>query len=77
MRTRWTCTRCGWVRRIYFLSDRDWTMNVWVYHAASGQLRQLTHFDDVDVKWLSGHDGTLIFERDGYLHLLDPGSGER
>ncbi len=56
---------------IYFLSDRDWTMNVWAYDPRSQELTQLTAFDDVDVKWLSGHGGTLIFERDGYLHTLD------
>ncbi len=56
---------------IYFLSDRDWTMNVWSYRPGSEQLTQLTEFEDIDVKWLDGHGGTLIFERDGYLHTLE------
>jgi len=63
---------------IYFLSDRDQVMNVWSYDPASTKLTQLTKFDDVDVKWLAGHDGSLIFERDGYLQTLDlPGGATR
>ena len=60
---------------IYFLSDRDWTMNIWAYHPDSRELRQLTEFEDIDIKWLSGYDGTLIFERDGYLHTLETAGG--
>jgi len=66
-----------WIgQAIYFLSDRDWVMNVWSYDVESGKHTQLTDFDDVDVKWLSGHDDTLIFERDGYIHTLDIANGE-
>jgi tricorn protease len=61
--------------RIYFLSDRDWAMNVWSYDPATEALAQITHFDDVDVKTLAGGPGGLIFEHDGWLHLLDPATG--
>jgi len=61
---------------VYFLSDRDWTMNIWSYDPASGGLSQVTEFDETDIKWLSGDDGTLVFERDGYIHTLDPSSGQ-
>ena len=56
---------------IYFLSDRDWAMNIWCFEPKSQKLTQVTRFEDVDIKWLSGHDGTLVFERDGYIHTLD------
>ena len=62
---------------IYFLSDRDWAMNVWSYDPASGALRQITRFTDADVKWLGGHDGTLVIEQDGYIHIVDPPHGRR
>jgi len=62
--------------RIYFLSDRDWAMNVWCFDPGSGDLRQVTRFADADVKWLDGRDGTLVIEQDGDLHLVDPGTGE-
>jgi len=61
--------------KIYFLSDRDWAMNVWSYDPGTEALEQITHFDDVDVKTLSGGPGGLIFEHDGWLHLLDPATG--
>ena len=56
--------------KIYFLSDRDWTVNIWVYDPESGELEQLTRFEEIDIEWLSGHGDTLIFERDGYLHTV-------
>jgi tricorn protease len=61
--------------RIYFLSDRDWNMNIWSYDPESEALEQVTDFDDIDVKWLAGHDGTLVYERDGWLHTFDLASG--
>lgn len=60
---------------VYFLSDRDWTMNVWSYDPTSGTVSQLTHFTDADVKWLSGRGGTLVLEQDGWIHTLDPATG--
>jgi tricorn protease len=63
--------------KIYFLSDRDWAMNVWSYDPGTSALEQITHFDDVDVKTLSGGPGGLVFEHDGWLHLLDPATGRR
>ena len=61
--------------KVYFLSDRDWAMNVWSYDVATEALEQVTRFQDVDVKWLTGGDGVLVLEQDGYLHTLDPASG--
>ena len=61
--------------KVYFLSDRDWAMNVWSFDPATSALSQLTHFDDVDVKTLSGGPGGLVFEHDGWIHLLDPATG--
>jgi len=57
--------------KIYFLSDRDFVSNIWSYNPKTKQLEQLTNFEGEDVKWLSGNDETLAFERDGYLHLMN------
>jgi len=62
--------------KIYFLSDRSWVMNIWSFDPATEQLEQLTDFDAVDVKWLNGYNGTLVFERAGWLHTLEIASGE-
>ncbi len=61
--------------RIYFLSDRDWTMNVWSFDPATQALEQVTRFTDVDAKTLSGGPGGLVLEQDGWVHLLDPATG--
>jgi len=62
--------------RVVFLSDRDWTMNVWSYDVATGALEQITDFEGTDVKTLDGGTQGLVFERDGFVHLLDPASGD-
>jgi tricorn protease len=62
--------------KIYFLSDRDWNMNVWSYDPKSKVLKQITRLTDIDVKWLGAGAGQLVIEHDGYLHLLNPESGE-
>ncbi|NKB90481.1 MAG: protease [Acidobacteria bacterium] len=60
---------------IYFLSDREWTMNVWSYDPDDSSLNRLTDFDGTDVKWLAAHEGTLVIEQAGWLHLVDADSG--
>jgi tricorn protease len=61
---------------VYFLSDRDWAQNVWSYDLGTGALAQVTHFTDVDVKVLTGGAGELVIEQDGWIHTLDPTTGE-
>ncbi len=61
---------------VFFLSDRDYTMNVYAYDVANEQLRQVTDLSGSDIKWLAGGPDGLIVERDGYLHMLDPDSGD-
>ena len=58
--------------KVYFLSDRDWNMNVWSYDPRSKALEQITSLPNTDVKWLGSGGGQLVIEHDGYLHLLNP-----
>ena len=60
---------------IYFLSDRDYAVNVWAYEVGTRAVRQVTHFKNADVKSLAAGGGMLAIEQDGYLHLLDPATG--
>ncbi|MCK5136945.1 MAG: PD40 domain-containing protein [Bacteroidales bacterium] len=62
---------------IYFLSDRDWTSNIWSFSPETGNLKQITKYSGPDVKWLSGNGDKLAFERNGYLHTLDPLTGAK
>jgi len=61
---------------IYFLSDRDFIMNVWAYNPAAAAVKQVTTLKTGDVKWLAGNGKELVYEHDGYLNLLDPATGE-
>jgi tricorn protease len=56
---------------IYFLSDRDLVANIWSYSPTTKALNQVTKFKGSDVKWLSGNNDTLVYERDGFLHTIN------
>ncbi len=61
-----------WVNdEVYFLSDRDGRMNLFVYNLLSGQTRKLTHFEEFDIKFPSLGADEIIFENGGYLYLFD------
>jgi tricorn protease len=57
--------------RIYYLSDRDRTMNLFCYELGSGQTRKVTQFTDYDIKFPSLGTDAIVFEQGGYLWLLD------
>ena len=61
---------------VYYLSERDYANNVWAFSTSTGEERQLTFHSDFDVKNLAAGGGVLVYEQGGYLHELDPGSGE-
>ena len=60
---------------VYFLSDRDYLMNIWSYQTRTKQLAQVTKFIDYDIKTLSAGGGMLAFEKGGRIHTLDPKTG--
>ncbi|MGE3274562.1 MAG: PDZ domain-containing protein [Vicinamibacterales bacterium] len=61
---------------VYFISDRDGVANVWRYAPATQALAQVTRFTDFDVKSLGSTADAVVFEQGGYVHLLQPASGE-
>ncbi len=56
--------------KIYFLSDRDRTMNLFVYDLTTKQVRKVTNYTDYDIKFPSLGDKEIIFEKGGLLYLL-------
>jgi len=56
---------------IYFLSDRDWIVNIWSYTPKNKKLKQITHFKTNDIKQLASNGKLLAFEQNGYLHTYD------
>ncbi len=57
---------------IYFLSDRDRTMNVFVYNTKTKETSKVTGFTDYDVKFPSTNGKQITFENAGYIYILDP-----
>ena len=60
---------------VYFLSERDWSKNVWSFDPAQGVLEQRTFHTDFDVKHVDAGGGVLVYEQGGHLHLFDPARG--
>lgn len=62
---------------IYFLSDRDRTMNLFSYDLMTKTEKKVTTFTDYDIKFPSmGKDGKIVFEQAGYIHMFDPATGK-
>jgi tricorn protease len=61
---------------VYFLSDRNHTVNLFSYDVASEQLVQLTQHDDYDIMNASAGAGAIVYEQAGYIWLVDARSGE-
>ena len=57
---------------IYFMSDRDNRMNIFVYNVTNGTTQKVTDFTDYDVKFANCGGGKIVFENGGYLYVLDP-----
>ena len=56
---------------IYFASDRDHTMNLFVYNTQTKQTTKVTNFTEYDVKFPSCFGNTIVFENGGYIYKLD------
>ncbi len=70
-------TQPMWVgNTVYFLSDRDNTVNLYSYDLDTKKLTQLTHHTDFDIMSASAGQGVVAYEQAGYVHLLDMKSGQ-
>lgn len=65
-----------WDGRVYFVSDRDGTMNVWSMDEDGGDLRQHTQHVGWDVKSPSSHEGRVVYQLGADLYVLDIVSGK-
>lgn len=57
---------------IFFISDRDHWMNVFVYNTKTGKTEKVTDFKEYDVKFPSTNGSMIVFENGGWLYSLDP-----
>ncbi len=60
-----------WKNEIYFLSDRDRIMNLFVYSLETKQIKKVTSFTDYDIKFPSLGNGKIIFENGGFLYVYN------
>lgn len=62
-----------WIgEEIYYASDRDRTMNLFVYNTRTQETSKVTTFTDYDVKFPSTNGEWIVFENGGYIYKLDP-----
>ena len=57
---------------IFFISDRDHWMNIFVYNTKTGTTEKVTDFKEYDVKFPSTNGKFIVFENAGYLYCLNP-----
>lgn len=61
-----------WIgNEIYYLSDRDRTMNLFVYDTQTKQTAKVTDFTDFDIKFPSFNGNTIVFEKGGFIYTFD------
>ena len=70
------CPMWGPDNKIYFISDRDGRMNLFVVDLASKATKQLTSFKDFDIKFPSIGKDSIVFEQAGYIWRYDLKSGQ-
>ncbi len=60
-----------WDGRVYFVTDRDGTMNLWSMDEDGGDLRQHTRHSAFDVREPALHAGRIVYQRAADLWLYD------
>jgi len=61
--------------RVYFISDRDGTMNLWSMDAKGSNLKQHTKHNDFDVRYANLDSGKIVYQLAADLWVLDIASG--
>lgn len=56
---------------IYFLSDRDRRMNLFVYNTGTKSTKKVTDFEDYDIKFPSANKDQIVFEKGGYIYKFN------
>jgi tricorn protease len=70
------CPMWGPDNRIYFTSDRDGRMNLFVTDLTTKETKQLTTFKDFDIKFPSIGKDSIVFEEAGYIWRYDLATGQ-
>jgi tricorn protease len=66
-----------WVgNKVYFLSDRNGPVTLWVYDRASGKTSEAVKNEGLDFKSASAGPGAIVYEQFGSIYLFDIKSGK-
>ena len=65
-----------WNGRVYFVSDRDGTMNLWSMDESGGDLRQHTGHAGWDVRGAELSEGRIVYQLGADLRLYDIAPGQ-
>jgi tricorn protease len=57
--------------RVYFITDRDGTMNIWSMDEEGNDLRQHTEHADFDVRYANISEGRIVYQRGADIWLYD------
>jgi tricorn protease len=61
---------------VYFLSDRNHTVNLFAYRGDTKKVTQLTNHDDFDIMNASAGPDAIVYEQAGYIHMVDTKTGQ-
>lgn len=61
--------------KIYFLSDRDRTMNLFVYDLNTKQTTKVTNYTEYDIKFPTLGNESIIYENGGYIYNYNLSDG--
>ena len=56
---------------IFFLSDRERIMNLYVYNTNTGETDKVTNFEEYDIKFPSMGRDYIVFENGGFIYKLN------
>ncbi|MDQ2844102.1 MAG: PDZ domain-containing protein [Acidobacteriota bacterium] len=62
--------------KVYFLSDRNGPVSLWVYDCSSGKVSEAVKNDGIDFKSASDGPGAIVYEQFGSIYLFDTKSGK-
>ena len=61
---------------IYYISERDYTANIWSYNINTKTETQITFHKKFDVKNIDANKNGIVYEQGSYLHFLNPETKE-
>jgi tricorn protease len=62
--------------KVFFLSDRDGPVNLYVYDTKTKQVKAAIVSNGVDIKSASAGPDAIVYEQFGSIHLFDPTTGQ-